>query len=350
VHPDLQPCSDIATFRDDAILLCAVVKDEALRLPYFLEYYRALGVSDFLIVDNGSTDGTDAILDEAPDVVRFHTTASYAASRCGIHWVNALLGTYAHRKWALHVDADELLVLPAQATLSDVTMALDRDGYTALFCPMLDMYSDRPIGAVTYATGQPFVEATPYCDRHYWEIKPTSLDRLGSVQRQFVGGPRHRLIYRHHYTPNRWHHEAVRLLAGLHNRLIRPITGRALSKWAPAPWSFKTPLAKWSGGKTDTSYINSHKIHTERTAPAFGALLHFKYFQDFGDRVQAAIASGEHVNGSAEYHQYARYLSENPDATLMADDVVRFESPEQLYAAHPLLAKHLPEWRRLLSS
>ena len=38
------------------ILLVMVVRNEALRLPYFLDYYRRLGVAQFLVVDNDSTE------------------------------------------------------------------------------------------------------------------------------------------------------------------------------------------------------------------------------------------------------------------------------------------------------
>ena len=34
------------------------MRNEKIRLPFFLRYYRNLGVNHFLIVDNDSTDGT----------------------------------------------------------------------------------------------------------------------------------------------------------------------------------------------------------------------------------------------------------------------------------------------------
>jgi len=36
------------------ILCCVTVRNESLRLPYFLEYYREKGVDKFLIIDNNS--------------------------------------------------------------------------------------------------------------------------------------------------------------------------------------------------------------------------------------------------------------------------------------------------------
>ena len=43
---------------DDMILGATVLRNEFQRLPIVLKHYRALGVQHFLIVDNGSTDGS----------------------------------------------------------------------------------------------------------------------------------------------------------------------------------------------------------------------------------------------------------------------------------------------------
>ncbi|MEM9776934.1 MAG: glycosyltransferase family 2 protein, partial [Chloroflexota bacterium] len=40
------------------IICCLVVRNEGLRIPYFLTYYRQLGIKHFFVVDNGSDDGS----------------------------------------------------------------------------------------------------------------------------------------------------------------------------------------------------------------------------------------------------------------------------------------------------
>lgn len=42
----------------NGILLFSTLRNERVRLPYFLRYYRDLGVNHFLIVDNDSEDGS----------------------------------------------------------------------------------------------------------------------------------------------------------------------------------------------------------------------------------------------------------------------------------------------------
>ena len=55
----------IGTDRDE-IRLFAVIRDETLRLPYFLEYYRQLGVARFFFIDNLSKDGSGEYLLQQP--------------------------------------------------------------------------------------------------------------------------------------------------------------------------------------------------------------------------------------------------------------------------------------------
>ncbi|NEP41674.1 MAG: hypothetical protein F6K35_21555 [Okeania sp. SIO2H7] len=56
------------TINTTDILACVVVRNESLRLPYFLSYHRQQGIDKFLIVDNGSNDETLAYLLQQPDV------------------------------------------------------------------------------------------------------------------------------------------------------------------------------------------------------------------------------------------------------------------------------------------
>lgn len=56
------------------VLVFATLRNERVRLPYFLDYYRALGINHFLIVDNDSDDGSREYLADQPDVSIWTTT------------------------------------------------------------------------------------------------------------------------------------------------------------------------------------------------------------------------------------------------------------------------------------
>jgi len=92
-----------------------------------LQYYRALKVSHFLFVDNGSDDGTAEFLQSQPDVSLWRTDESYRLSRFGMDWLGWLQMRFGHGHWCLTVDADELLIYPQHDTrdLSALTQWLE---------------------------------------------------------------------------------------------------------------------------------------------------------------------------------------------------------------------------------
>jgi glycosyltransferase involved in cell wall biosynthesis len=157
-----------------ASLLCVMsVRDEAVRLPYFFKYYRNLGVDHFLIIDNGSSDGTPEYVLAQSDTSIWSTTASYKGSRFGLDWTTWLQIKYARSKWCLTLDADELLVFPKCDTrsLKDLTEHLDDIGQRAFGALMLDMYPKGPIDGERYKPeGDPtsvlrWFDAGPYRSR-----------------------------------------------------------------------------------------------------------------------------------------------------------------------------------------
>ena len=76
-----------------------VIRDEALRLPYVLDYHRALGVARFFVIDNVSSDGSLEYLLEQPDCHIYSAAGSFAAAQCGILWVNQLVAAHGGGHW-----------------------------------------------------------------------------------------------------------------------------------------------------------------------------------------------------------------------------------------------------------
>jgi hypothetical protein len=171
----------------------ACVRDESLRLPHLLDYYRGLGVTRFIVVDNDSSDGTTALLLSQPDVEVFHAAASYAGSHYGVHWLNGLLGQFGCGHWVLVVDADELLVYPDCETVSLPRFAsrLEASGADGLLTFLLDMYPDGPIQEARYDPGTPFLAASPYFDVDSYTFGSEG-PRARLPER---GGPRRRLFW-----------------------------------------------------------------------------------------------------------------------------------------------------------
>ena len=126
------------------ILACVVVRNEVQRLPYFLQYYRELGVDRFLCVDNASSDGTQALLLDQADVHLWVSDMSFKGANFGSAWFELLLRRYGQGHWCLTLDADELLVFPGceARSLADYCRQLESAGKAAASGILLDMYSE----------------------------------------------------------------------------------------------------------------------------------------------------------------------------------------------------------------
>ncbi len=329
-HPDLVRI-DHATPVAAPVVLIAKVRDEALRLPYFLGYYRRLGVRQFIFIANASRDSSIPLLLAEPDCIVYSTEASFAAANSGIAWINAVADAWARDRWVLLVDPDELLVWPDPriTTLPELADRLAWHGHQGLFTTMVDLYALSPLRTVTYRPGEPFLDHADYFDGDYiWRDRP-GIPLLAPAwpPREPVGGPRIRLCYP----------EALLLAArrqrqhiAIAHALRRAGLPVAIPKYSAPPLQFKVPLVHWRSG---ARFLNCHRTQPIALPAMTGALLHFKFFQDFSARVEAAIGHGQYYNGSAEYHHYARLLAANPNLSLAYAGSRRYSSPDDLLAA-----------------
>ena len=290
-----------AAIKDADLLAFSTVRNEISRLPYFLSYYRDLGVQHFLIVDNDSDDGTAAFLDAQGDVSVWHTSAGYKQSRFGVDWLQHLLFRHGHGKWCLTVDADELLTFPhfGARGLGDLTAHLDTTGRAGFGAMMLDMYHKGRIGDQTYDPGA---------------------DPLGVLTHYDAGPYRWR---RQEPVGNYWQQ------GGARERVFFPD--------APdlSPTLNKIPLVKWN---RKFAYVNStHAIlpremnevfNFDRTDLATGVLLHTKFLPEIIDRSGVEKQRQEHFGIPDQYRDYYDQIGTNPG--LWSENSHDFDGWEQL--------------------
>ena len=269
----------------DQVLAFTVLRNEMVRLPYFLSYYRDLGVSHFLMVDNGSTDGSGAYLAEQHDVSVWRTEASYRRARFGMDWMNWLLSRYGHGHWCLTVDADEFLVYPFcdTRTLPALTEWLQSAQIRSFSAMLLDMYPKGPIGEEVYQPGQDPFEIASWFDSGNYTITRHHLLRNLFIQ----GGPRARAFF-----------------------ADDPDKSPALNK---------IPLVRW-----DRRFVYASSTHAllprglnivydeAGGEKASGCLLHAKFLNTFPERVSEEVERGEHFAGSREYLAYHKKAAQQP--------------------------------------
>lgn len=268
------------------ILLFCTLRNERVRLPYFLSYYRELGVGHFLFVDNGSNDGSREYLASQKDVSVWSSTASYRKARFGMDWLTLLQRRYAHDHWCLTVDADEFLVYPYCETrpLRALTDWLDISSVRSFSALLLDMYPKGDPSRQPYAEGQNPFDLAAWFDSGNYTISRN--DSYGNLWIQ--GGPRARVFF--------------------------------ADKPAVAPALNKIPLVKWN---RRYAYVNSTHMLLPRGLnlvydgwggeKASGVLLHAKFLDTFAGKADEESQRREHYADGAEYRAYRDALRDHPD-------------------------------------
>ena len=272
--------------RPDDILVFSTFRNENVRLPYFLDYYRQMGVSHFLMVDNDSDDGGREYLAQQGDVSLWTTTGSYKRARFGVDWLNWLQWQYGHKHWCLVVDPDELLVYPFCDTrpLRALTDWLDASSIKSFGAMLVDMYPKGRIDEAPYRRGQDPLEMACWFDAGNYTISKNK--RFGNLWIQ--GGPRARKFFPE--KPER------------------------------APALNKIPLVKWD---RQYAYVSSTHMLLPRGLnlvydewggeKASGVLLHTKFLDTFTAKAREELVRKQHYAASHEYKAYAAGLAENPD-------------------------------------
>ena len=273
----VSPPDRLEQARAAEVAVVAVMRNECFMLDHFLEHYRGLGVGAFLIVDNGSDDGTLEHLVAQKDVSVFSTDTPYSQSTYGVQWQEALVAQFRTGRWSLLADADELAFwcLPdgngrVPGNLPQLLAGSDFAGVQAVRMLMLDLYPKGRLSEAQFVRA-PFLEAdhvdhTPLCrdwqGRGPWSNADTVTSALRHRLMNDRGTPaRANLFVAQKYALLKYH-PLMRLSAGLH-------------------------------------YITGARVATRELA--FG---HFKYHAAFLAKAEDEVARGQHFNNAEEYRAY----------------------------------------------
>lgn len=277
---------------DTDIPLFSVQRNEILRLPYFLEYYRKLGVTKFFFTDNNSDDGSFEFLLEQPDCYVFWTNNSHNQAGSGMVWNQHLIKKYVlENQWYLVIDADELLIYPHCETLllPNLIRYLDNYHYNAIASYILDMFPKNQQEQLNIQSGDNLIEKSPYFYNHY-----IFNHQIESPYHKVKGG-------------------------------IFPVFGHLKHLNVTPLFKKRNPNVKLLASR--------HLTTPTKIANISSCLLHFKFIGDFYQKSFNEVQRKEHWAGGIEYKRYAQFydtiIDENFDFTDL-EKTTKYQNSKQL--------------------
>jgi glycosyltransferase involved in cell wall biosynthesis len=256
----------------------------------FLAHYRAIGVTRFICVDDGSSDGTREALLSQHDVDVWVSQLRYGEAMRGKLWREALVRRYGYQRWYLNTDSDEYLIYPEweRRTLPELINVLEARGQWRLPGPMIDLYGVDDISKAQFDGND---------ERMPWTVAD-HFDREGyqlSFEQRFMsmrGGPRARLF-------------------GAEAELM------------------KYPLLFWDNKVNLGVSIHQPTPFHRNFAPIQAALLHFKFFSDFEKRAADAVADEQYFAGAQEYQRILEAMN-NSTIQFAGSSSIRYRSADTL--------------------
>ena len=280
------------------VVLVSCLRNERIRLPFFLKYYRGLGVDRFLFIDNDSTDGFLEWIRPFDDCSVWHTSASYLNSDFGMQWCNFLLRRYGTGHLCLTVDPDEYLVYPHMRTrnLKDLGLFLKDDERASMHVLLIDAYGEGKLSDTVYRSGDDPFTVCPFFDRDGY------IQRPGINQSTWIqGGPRMR-VYSHDHPE------------------LAPALNKMPLVWWQSNFLYRSSMH-------DGYPMSLNRAHIPGEVSITGCMFHFKLVSLLMEKAQEEATRRQHYANGREYRSYragGELRFYQPGIS------VRYESPDQL--------------------
>lgn len=298
----------------EAMTLCAVGRNEMYFLPSFLEHYRKLGIEQFAILNDRSTDGMTEYLLSQPDVVVFESRYRYGDQidlpadlagkmvlpRILYIWRTIFYDRFAKNRWAVQVDLDEFIHLPPGRTFQDIARMLDGDGSNVAYGVMLDVYPETLSDLAAMADQREIDPAATW----NFDAEPHLKLREGRPPLRLHPGARARLYKT--YGTTRLYHEMGMPMPVYRNWLQRMRRTRFGTKIPFSNEVRKPVMAKWpdgayfrsshgvsSDGVSEASLVASHRILLP--------IRHYRFTGALYAKVEMAIRENSYYGGSRDH-------------------------------------------------
>lgn len=286
-----------AALDDSAVPVCLTIcRNEMQQLPSFLAHHRRLGVRRFIVVDNGSTDGTIDYSQTQPDVDLWTSDLSFRTLAFGANAFSAIAYAELRDRWLLLLDADERFVPPQPGEdLRTIVASLVADGMEAMPGALLDLYDDRPL-------------LSPR------DPVPADLEGVAFFDREWS----------HDFYPNAGpFSNGLHITGGVRRRVFGPSPVFLLSK---------VPLVRFTPGRLLVGGQHDSNASSRVRSTAHAAVLHTKFLAAT-ERLGEEAVRGEYPNAASDYVAYSNTLTVVPDLSLYDPAMsIRYEGPAQLLA------------------
>jgi len=290
---------------NDCIKAVFCVRNEKFRLPFFLDYYRKLGVKEFFAIDNASTDDTQAYLLDQNDVHVFHTTQPYKSSNAGRDWTTEVADKFCVDDWCLTLDVDEFFLFPfmEHIDLSTLVSYLDVFGYQGVFSIFLDFYSNLPLSETHYVQNTSPFDVCEYFDS---PASYSCYEREIFPHIEIKGGPRQRVF---------WEGEED------------PTVGPSMRKLV---------LIKWQKGFRYTH--STHSCTPLKLADITGAIAHFKFLSHFAQYAKDEVKRNARIANSIDWKVYSKVLDSKDVCFYCHSTSIKYENSKSLLEANVISA------------
>ncbi len=286
-------------------------------LPFFLDHYRLLNVSQFFFLVDKSDDGTFEYLMNQSDVgiitskLNFGQKISFKifspeekviTNRAGIFFKYIIPHTILQNNWVLIADTDEILELPKENN-DFFSLIEDLNHVSSKSCRalMVDMFP-KNLQELKLGENRPPVKYASYYNppKYSWpegHSKPTRYD-LGREVRT--------LITRYYYKNLGKTNDQSKISADIKNYKY--------------PAMFKTPLAFW----TSKTFVNAHFCSQVATSKIQVALRHYHFRDNLVNKVKSAIEEKQYYNTSQNYVHLGFVIQSNPKLNLVGPQTKKF--------------------------
>ncbi len=252
---------------DEAIVLC-LVKDGEQYIKEFIEHYFKLGFKHIVFLDNGSTDKTIEIAKNYNNITILQTEFPFGKGN-NMRMRDYLIDRFAKDRWSLCVDIDEFFDYPYSNILSlrGLINYLNNNRYTAVVTYMLDMLPDNIMRG---REGKFDRKEHGYYDisnitkkDYYFEFS----ENIKSEIKIYFGG--------------------IRNLIFMNKKLF------CITKHALICNTYGTKRGRYG-----------HFIKSGKIADFCSVLFHYKFTDDFFDKVYEAVKKEQYYKNSETYKQY----------------------------------------------